>query len=66
MIPLVCELKELKFVKDVITKTADAIISEAGVDLQYMVGTMIEIPRAALLATRSRQRLSSSPSVPTT
>ena len=50
MIPLVCELKELKFVKDVITKTADAIISEAGVDLQYMVGTMIEIPRAALLA----------------
>jgi len=50
MIPLVCELKELKFVKNVITKTADAIISEAGVDLQYMVGTMIEIPRAALLA----------------
>ncbi len=50
MIPLVCELKELKFVKDIIVSTADAIISEAGVKLNYMVGTMIEIPRAALLA----------------
>ena len=50
MIPLVCERKELKFVKDVITRTADEIISKAGVKLEYMVGTMIEIPRAALLA----------------
>ena len=50
MIPLVCDAKELKFVKDIIVKTADAIIKEAGVDLKYMVGTMIEIPRAALLA----------------
>jgi len=50
MIPLVCEVKELKFVKDIIVKTADAVIKEAGVDLEYKVGTMIEIPRAALLA----------------
>jgi pyruvate,orthophosphate dikinase len=50
MIPLVCDVKELKFVKDVITRTADAVIAEAGVKLEYMVGTMIEIPRAALLA----------------
>ncbi len=50
MIPLVCEIKELKFVKDIIVKTADAIIKEAGVNLEYKVGTMIEIPRAALLA----------------
>lgn len=50
MIPLVCEVKELKFVKDIIVKTADSIIAQAGVKLNYMVGTMIEIPRAALLA----------------
>ena len=50
MIPLVCDVKELKFVKDVIVKTADAVIKEAGVNLEYKVGTMIEIPRAALLA----------------
>ena len=50
MIPLVCEIKELKFVKDIITSTADSIIKEAGVNLEYSVGTMIEIPRAALLA----------------
>ena len=50
MIPLVCDLKELKFVKDIIVKTADAVIKEAGVNLEYKVGTMIEIPRAALLA----------------
>ncbi|HOQ07746.1 MAG TPA: pyruvate, phosphate dikinase, partial [Clostridiales bacterium] len=50
MIPLVCDVKELKFVKDVIVRTADAIIKEAGVSLEYKVGTMIEIPRAALLA----------------
>ncbi|QEY35343.1 pyruvate, phosphate dikinase [Caproiciproducens galactitolivorans] len=50
MIPLVGEEKELKFVKDVVTETADKIIKEAGVDLKYQVGTMIEIPRAALTA----------------
>jgi pyruvate, orthophosphate dikinase len=50
MIPLVGEIKELKYVKDIVTKTADAIIKEKGVDLKYMVGTMIEIPRAAITA----------------
>ena len=50
MIPLVGEIKELKFVKDVVVKTADAVIAEAGADLKYEVGTMIEIPRAALTA----------------
>ncbi|MDD6212821.1 MAG: pyruvate, phosphate dikinase [Clostridiales bacterium] len=50
MIPLVSELKELKFVKKVVVETADAEIAAAGVDLKYEVGTMIEIPRAALTA----------------
>ena len=50
MIPLVGDIKELKFVKDVVVKTADALIAEAGVDMKYEVGTMIEIPRAALTA----------------
>ena len=50
MIPLVGEVKELKYVKDVVTATADKIIAEAGVDMKYKVGTMIEIPRAALTA----------------
>jgi pyruvate,orthophosphate dikinase len=50
MIPLVGEIKELKFVKDFVVATADKIIAEAGVDLHYKVGTMIEIPRAALTA----------------
>ncbi len=50
MIPLVCDIKELKFVKNIIVKTADEIIAKAGVTLPYMVGTMIEIPRAALTA----------------
>jgi len=50
MIPLVGDVKELKYVKDIIVKTADEIIAKAGVDLKYHVGTMIEIPRAALLA----------------
>ncbi len=50
MIPLVGEVKELAFVKKIVTDTADAIIAEAGVDLKYLVGTMIEIPRAALTA----------------
>ncbi len=50
MIPLVGEVKELKFVKDVVVKTADETIAAAGSDLKYHVGTMIEIPRAALTA----------------
>ena len=50
MIPLVCELKELKFVKNVVVETADAEIAASGTELEYEVGTMIEIPRAALTA----------------
>jgi len=50
MIPLVGEVKELKYVKDVVTATADKIIADAGVEMTYKVGTMIEIPRAALTA----------------
>ena len=50
MIPLVGEVKELKYVKDVVVSTADALIAASGVDLKYEVGTMIEIPRAALTA----------------
>ena len=50
MIPLVGEVKELKYVKKFVTDTADAVIKEAGSDLKYEVGTMIEIPRAALTA----------------
>jgi len=50
MIPLVGEVKELKYVKDVVCATADEVIKEAGVEMKYHVGTMIEIPRAALTA----------------
>ena len=50
MIPLICEVKELKFVKKTVIETADAEIAAAGIDLEYEVGTMIEIPRAALTA----------------
>ena len=50
MIPLVGEIKELQYVKDIVTKTASDIIKEKNANLEYMVGTMIEIPRAALLA----------------
>ena len=50
MIPLICEIKELKFVKKIVVETADAEIAAAGVKLEYEVGTMIEIPRAALTA----------------
>ena len=50
MIPLVGEVKELKYVKDVVVKTAEQVISETGVKVDYMVGTMIEVPRAALTA----------------
>ena len=50
MIPLVGEVKELAFVKKIVVETADAIIAESGIDLKYLVGTMIEIPRAAITA----------------
>ena len=50
MIPLVGEVKELKFVKDTVVKTADELIKQEGAELKYEVGTMIEIPRAALTA----------------
>ena len=50
MIPLVGDVKELKYVKNFVVETADAVIAEAGIELKYEVGTMIEIPRAALTA----------------
>jgi len=50
MIPLVCEKKELKFVKDIVVETAEKVKKEKNSDIKYMIGTMIEIPRAALLA----------------
>ncbi|MBS6185031.1 MAG: pyruvate, phosphate dikinase, partial [Clostridium celatum] len=50
MIPLVGEVKELKFVKDIVVRTAEAVMDEKGVKLDYHVGTMIEIPRAAITA----------------
>ncbi len=50
MIPLICDEKELKFVKNIVVETADAEIAAAGSNLKYEVGTMIEIPRAALMA----------------
>jgi len=50
MIPLVGEVKELKYVKDVVVRVADEIIAKEGIDMKYLVGTMIEIPRAALTA----------------
>ena len=52
MIPLIGDLKELKFVKNIVVETADEEIKAAGADLKYEVGTMIEVPRAALLADR--------------
>ncbi len=52
MIPLVGEVKELQYVKDVVTKTVDGIIAAAGVEMTYLVGTMIEVPRAALTADK--------------
>ena len=55
MIPLTGDVKELKYVKDVVVKTADAEIAAAGVELRYEVGTMIEIPRACLLADEMAQ-----------
>ena len=62
MIPLACDAKELKYVKDIVVKTADEEIAAAGVDLKYEVGTMIEIPRAALTADDIACLLYTSPS----
>ena len=50
MIPLVGEVKELKYVKDIVVETAEKVLKEKGVEMKYMVGTMIEVPRAALTA----------------
>ncbi len=50
MIPLIGEVKELQYVKNIVLETADAILKKAGVEMKYLVGTMIEIPRAALTA----------------
>ena len=63
MIPLVGEKKELKFVKDIVVEVAEQVKKEKGSDMKYHIGTMIEIPRAALTAGRSLRKLSSSPSV---
>ena len=52
MIPLVGEVKELKYVKDVVTATADEVIAASGIQMQYLVGTMIEVPRAAITADK--------------
>jgi pyruvate,orthophosphate dikinase len=55
MIPLVGHINELKYVKKVVKETADALIKESGIDLTYKVGTMIEIPRAAVTADQIAQ-----------
>ena len=55
MVPLVLEVKELKYVKNIICQVADQLIKEAGIEMHYHVGTMIEIPRAALLADEIAQ-----------
>ena len=55
MVPLIMDIKELKFVKNIICETADKLIKEAGIELKYHVGTMIEIPRAALLSDEIAQ-----------
>ncbi len=55
MIPLVGEVKELAYVKSVVVKTADKVIADAGVELKYQIGTMIEIPRAAITADEIAQ-----------
>ncbi len=55
MVPLVCEVRELKFVKNIITAKADELIKASGLDMKYMVGTMIEIPRAAITSDEIAQ-----------
>ena len=66
MIPLVGEVKELKYVKDVVVKTADTLIAASGLQMKYEVGTMIEIPGLLSPPTKSPGRLTSSPLVPMT
>ena len=66
MIPLVGEVKELKYVKSVVVETADEELAAAGMKMKYLVGTMIEIPRRPSPPTISPRRPSSSPSAPTT
>ena len=66
MIPLVGDVKELKYVKKFVVETADAEIAATNSSLKYEVGTMIEIPRALLQQTRSQKKLTSSASVQTT
>ena len=56
MIPLVSEIAELKYVKNIVVKTAELVKTEMNSKLDYKVGTMIEIPRAALTADRNRNR----------
>ncbi len=55
MIPLTTDIKEMKYVKEIVVTTADKLIKESGIDLKYEVGTMIEVPRAALLADEIAQ-----------
>ena len=66
MIPLVGEGKELKYVKNVVAEIADGLIAEAGAQMKYLVGTMIEIPGPPSPPTRSPGRRNSSPSAPMT
>ena len=66
MIPLVGEVKELKYVKDVVVEVADKLIAEAGSSMKYKVGTMIEIPRAALTADEIAKEADFFPSARTT
>jgi len=55
MIPLTTDIKEMKYVKDIVVKVADELIAASGIKLEYEVGTMIEVPRAALLADEIAQ-----------
>jgi pyruvate, orthophosphate dikinase len=64
MIPLVGEIKELKYVKDIVVRVADKLIAEIGVKLEYLVGTMIEIPRAAFWRMKLPKKPNSSPLEP--
>jgi len=66
MVPLISEVKELEFLNRVIRETADRLIAESGQSLKYLVGTMIEIPRACLLADDVAMEAISSVSVRTT
>lgn len=65
MVPLVGTKRELDILKDLIDRVAGEVFAECGITLDYIVGTMIELPRAALMAGKSRNPLISSPSAPT-